>query len=90
MNAISILTQATKAAFQATLDQPAGAQRYSLFPVHAQEFWTKLFDLARDPKKAQQVLDELNLIEDEPCIENDRVWRNVRAVRSTARMTLLA
>lgn len=89
MNAISILTQATKAAFQATLDQPAGAQR-SLFPVHAQEFWTKLFDLARDPKNAQQVLDELSLIEDEPCIENDRVWRNVRAVRSTAKMTLLA
>jgi hypothetical protein len=90
MNAISILTQATKAAFQATLDQPAGVQRYSQFPVHAQEFWKALFDLARDPEKAQQVLDELNHIEDEPCIENDRVWRNVLAVRSTAKMTLLA
>ena len=90
MNAISILTQATKAAFQATLDQPDGVQRHSLFPVHAQEFWTKLFELARDPQQAQQVLDELSLIEDEPCIENDRVWRNVRAVRSTAKMTLLA
>jgi hypothetical protein len=90
MNAISILTQAAKAAFQATLDQPAGVQRYSQFPVHAHEFWKEMFELARDPKKAQQVLDELNHIEDEPCIENDRVWRNVLAVRSVAKMTLLA
>lgn len=88
MNAI--LTAATKAAFQATLNQPEGAQRYSQFPVHAQEFWSSLFAAARDPKQAQQVIDELNTIEDEPCIENDRVWRNVRAVRSTAKMTLLS
>lgn len=49
MNAI--LTAATKAAFQATLNQPEGAQRYSQFPVHAQEFWSSLFAAARDPKK---------------------------------------
>lgn len=88
MNAI--LTEATKAALQATLNQPAGAQRYSQFPVHEQEFWKSLFTAARDPKKARQVLDELTVIEEEPCIDNDRVWRNVLAVRSTARMTLLA
>lgn len=88
MNAI--LTQATKAALQATLNQPAGAQRYSQFPVHEHEFWEVLFAAARDPKKAQQVIEELITIEDEPCIDNDRVWRNVRAVRSTAKMTLLA
>jgi hypothetical protein len=88
MNAI--LTQATKAALQATLNQPAHAQRYSQFPVHEQEFWQALFEAARDPKQAQQVIDGLALIEDEPCIDNDRIWRNVRAVRSTAKMTLLA
>jgi len=88
MNAI--LTQATKAALQATLNQPADAQRYSQFPVHEQEFWEALFTAARDPEQAKQVLDEINIIEDEPCIDNDRVWRNVRAVRSTAKMTLLA
>jgi len=88
MNAI--LTQATKAALQATLNQPANAQRYSQFPVHEQEFWEALFAAARDPKQAKQVLDEINIIEGEPCIDNDRVWRNVRAVRSTAKMTLLA
>lgn len=86
----AILTQATRAALQATLDQPDGAQRYSQFPVHEQEFWKELFAAARDPKKAQEVIDGLALIEDEPCIDNDRVWRNVVAVRATAKMTLLA
>jgi hypothetical protein len=86
----TILTQATRAALQATLNQPAGAQRYSQFPVHEQEFWEVLFASARDPKKAQQIIDELTTIEEEPCIDNDRVWRNVNAVRATARMTLLA
>jgi hypothetical protein len=90
MQAIAILTQATKAALQATLNQPADAQRYSQFPVHEQEFWAVLFASARDPKTARQVIDELSVIEEEPCIENDRVWRNVIAVRSTAKMTLLA
>lgn len=87
MNAI--LTQATKAALQATLNQPANAQRYSMFPVHEQEFWKALFEAARDPKKAQQVIDGLALIEDEPCIDNDRVWCNVRAVKAVAKTTLL-
>lgn len=87
MNAI--LTQATKAALQATLNQPANAQRYSQFPVHEQEFWQALFEAARDPKQAQHVIDGLAIIEDEPCIENDRVWRNVRAVKAVAKTTLL-
>lgn len=87
MNAI--LTQATKAALQATLNQPANAQRYSQFPVHEQEFWKALFEAARDSKQAQEVIDGLSLIEEEPCIENDRVWRNVRAVKAVAKTTLL-
>lgn len=84
----SILTQASQAALQAILKQPVDAQRYSQFPVHEQEFWEALFKSARDPKKAQQVLDELQVIEEEPCIDNDRVWQNVRAVKATARMTV--
>jgi hypothetical protein len=85
----SILTKATKAALQATLAQPANAQRYSLFPVHEQEFWEALFKFAVDPKKAKQVLEAIEKIENEPCIENDRVERNVRAVRTKAKLTLL-
>jgi hypothetical protein len=88
MNAI--LTQATKAALQATLNQPANAQRYSMFPVHEQEFWEALFSAARDPKQAQEDVNGLALIEDEPCIDNDRVWSNVRAVKAVAKTTLLA
>jgi hypothetical protein len=86
----TILTQASQAALQAILKQPAdNAQRYSQFPVHEQEFWETLFAAARNPKKAQQVLNEIEVIEAEPCIDNDRVWSNVRAVRSLARMSLL-
>jgi hypothetical protein len=85
----AILTQATKAALQATLYQPANAQRYSQFPVHEQEFWKALFEAVRDPKQAQNVIDGLAIIEDEPCIDNDRVWRNVRGVKAVAKTTLL-
>lgn len=86
----TILTQAAQAALQRILKQAdTEGQRYSQFPVHEQEFWERLFAAARNHNEAQQVLDEIQIIEGEPCIENDRVWRNVLAVRSMARMTLL-
>jgi hypothetical protein len=86
----SILKQASKAAHQAILNQPAkDTQRYSQFPVHASEFWEALYSAARDPKQAQQALDAMQLIMDEPCIENDRVWRNVVQVRNLAQQSLL-
>lgn len=86
---MKILTQAAKAAHQAMLAQPEDAQRYSQFPVHELEFWQKLFAFAKSPKTAQKVLEEICLIENEPCIENDRVFNNVRAVRNYARLALL-
>jgi hypothetical protein len=35
------------------------------------------------------VLDEILAIENEPCIENDRVFRNVQQARKMAKLALL-
>ena len=86
---MQVLTQAAKAAHQSILEQPQDGQRYSKFPVHELEFWEKLFVLAKSPITAQQVLDEIGDIENEPCIENERVFRNVQQARSFARLALL-
>jgi hypothetical protein len=85
-----ILTKATRKAHEAKLAQVANSQRYSQFPVHETEFWENVFKYAKDSRTAQKVLNELALIEDEPCIENDRVWRNVRTAKSLAKLALLS
>lgn len=86
---MKVLTQASKAAHQSILEQPQDGQRYSKFSVHELEFWQKLFALAKSPITAQVVLDEIGEIENEPCIENERVFRNVQQTRSFARLALL-
>ena len=85
----TILTQSAIAAHQAILDQPQEGQRYSLYPVHELEFWERVFAFAKNPATAQQVLDEIGAIENEPCIENDRVFRNVQQARKMAKLALL-
>ena len=85
----TILTQSAIAAHQAILDQPQDGQRYSQYPVHELEFWQRLFAFAKNPATAQQVLDEIGDIENEPCIENDRVFRNVQQARKMAKLALL-
>lgn len=57
---MKVLPQATKASHQAKLVQKNGAQRYSQFPIHDTEFWSKLFQFARSAKTAQKVLDEIS------------------------------
>jgi len=86
---MTILNQSAKAAHQNKLDQPQEGQRYSQYPVHELEFWETLFSFAKKSATAQQVLDEIEEIENEPCIENDRVFRNVQQARSYARLALL-
>lgn len=86
---MTILTQSAIAAHQAILKQPQDGQRYSLYPVHELEFWNRLFAFAKKPASAQQVLDEIGEIENEPCIENDRVFRNVQQARNLAKIALL-
>jgi len=86
---MTILTQSAIAAHQAILKQPQDGQRYSLYPVHELEFWNRLFAFAKKPATAQQVLDEIGEIENEPCIENDRVFRNVQQARNLAKIALL-
>jgi hypothetical protein len=86
---MTILKQSAIAAHQAILDQPQDGQRYSRYPVHELEFWNRLFAFAKSPATAQQVLDEIGDIENEPCIENDRVFRNVTQARNLARLALL-
>jgi len=85
----AILIKAATAAHTAILKQPNGTQSYSQYPVHAAEFWETVFKAAQNSKSAQQVLNELEHIEAEPCIENERVFRNVRTARSMAKMALL-
>ena len=85
---MKILNQAAKAAHIAILSQK-NSQRYSQFPVHETEFWESLFNFAKSSKTAKRVLEEISIIEDEPCIENDRVFRNVQTARRLARLTLL-
>jgi hypothetical protein len=85
---MKILNQAAKAAHLAILTQKS-TQRYSQFPVHETEFWESLFNFAKSAKTAKKVLDEISVIEEEPCIENDRVFRNVQTARRLARLTLL-
>ena len=86
---MTILTQSAKAAHQSKLAQPTDGQRYSQYPVHELEFWEKLFAFAKKRATAQQVLDEIGDIENEPCIENDRVFNNVRHARNLAKLALL-
>lgn len=85
----TILNRSAIAAHQAILAQPQDGQRYSLYPVHELEFWTRLFAFAINPATARQVLEEIGEIENEPCIENDRVFRNVQQARKMAKLALL-
>lgn len=64
-------------------------KQYSTYPVHETEFWEKLLDAARDTKRARKILEELEIIESQPCIESERVSRAVQHVRSVAKVTLL-
>jgi hypothetical protein len=85
----TILNKAANAAHQTILKQADNGQRYSQFPVHEAAFWEHIFAAAKNAKTAHVVLKELEIIEAEPCIENERVWTNVRTARSKARLTLM-
>lgn len=84
-----VLNNAAKAAHKQTLSALEDAEHYSRYPVHEAAFWEALFKSAKNPKLAQDVLDEIGQIESEPCIENDRVWRNVIETRKLAKLALL-
>jgi hypothetical protein len=86
---MQILNQAAKAAHQARLNDSAEVQRYSNFPVHETEFWTTIFKAAKVRKTAQAVIDEMRVIESEPCIDNERVFRNVQTAINLAKIALL-
>ena len=86
---MSVLTNAAKAAHKKTLAALDDAEHYSRFPVHEAAFWEDLFKSAKKTKLAQAVLGEIGQIESEPCIENDRVWRNMIEARKLAKLALL-
>lgn len=85
----TLLTQAARATHNDVLKRVEGAKRYSQFPVHESEFWDQVFVVAKQPKKAQQLLQDLQIIENEPCIDNDRIFANVQRAKSLARNALL-
>lgn len=86
---MKILNKAAQEAHIARLTPKANAQRYSQYPVHEAEFWSVVFNAAKSSKTAQKVLDEISQIEDEPCIENERVWKNVKTAKTLARLALM-
>lgn len=86
---MNVLTKAARAAHHAILDQVANAQRYSQFPVHETAFWENIFASAKNPATAPKVLEGMAIIEDEPCIANDRVWQNVKTAKSFAKLALM-
>jgi hypothetical protein len=86
---MKVLNLAAKAAHIAKLAQKEGVQRYSQFPVHEAEFWNTLFKYAKSAKTAQKVLDEILIIDEEPCIDNERVFLNVQTARRLAMIALL-
>jgi hypothetical protein len=85
---MKILNSATAAAHKAKLVNRT-FQRYSQYPVHDSEFWESLFLAVKTSKGAKKILEEISIIENEPCIENERVWRNVSTLKSMAKMTVL-
>lgn len=85
----TILFKASTAAHQAVLKQEGDSQRYSKFPVHDAAFWQSILAAAKVTKTAKAVIDAMEIIEAEPCIENERVWTNVRNARALARIALL-
>lgn len=86
---MKILNKASREALRAKLTPKANTQRYSQYPVHETEFWSVIFSAAKSAKTAQKVLEEISMIEEEPCIENERVWNNVMMAKSLARLALM-
>ena len=89
MSSIQILKQATKAAHLKKLSPKAPGQRFSEFPVHESDFWGAIFAMAEDIETAQEVINAMNIIENEPCVENERVYNCIQRARSIANLTLL-
>jgi hypothetical protein len=85
---MSILNTASRTAHKAKL-ATKNTQAFSAYPVFDSEFWEAIYKAAKSPRTAQDVLDAMQIIESEPCIENDRVWNCVNTARHHAKIALL-
>ncbi|MBK4735969.1 hypothetical protein [Noviherbaspirillum pedocola] len=87
---MKVLNQATKAANQRVLTtlNSNDKERFSRYPVHEAEFWAKVFGMAADRKTAEKVLEEMGVLENEPCADNDRIYRCIETAKQKARRTL--
>jgi hypothetical protein len=87
---MKVLNQATKAANQRVLStlNSTDNERFSRYPVHAAEFWAEVFGFAANRKTAQKVLEEMGVLENEPCAESDRIYRCIETAKQKARRTL--
>lgn len=84
---MSILNTASRNAHKANTNKPT--QAFSAFPVFDSQFWDAIYKAAQNARTAQEVLDGMQIIEGEPCIENDRVWACVSTARRLAKFALL-
>lgn len=85
---MSILNNASRTAHKAKLVNKEN-QAFSAYPVFDSEFWESIYKAAKNPKTANEVLTSMQIIESEPCIDNERVWNCVNTARSHAKIALL-
>lgn len=87
------LVQATKVSKQRVLAARTSAnqERFSRFNgVMDTSFWGEIYRLAGDRKTAGSVLNDMKMLEDQPCAENDRVMRCIDTATKIAQRTLRA
>lgn len=85
---MQVLKNASRIANKAKLAK-AHTEVFSAYPVFESEFWEAIYKAAKQPKTAPEVLRAMQAIQEEPCIENDRVYGCVRTAIAHARLALL-
>lgn len=85
---MQVLKNASRIANKAKLAK-ANTEVFSAYPVFESEFWETIYKAAKQPKTAPEVLQAMQAIQEEPCIENDRVFRCVSTAITHAKLALL-
>ena len=83
-----LLIQAANHAHIAILTNIIDARPFSAYPVMETEFWDHLYASAKHPHTAAEVLKSMQLIEQEPCIDNPRIYGCVVTAKKLANQTI--
>ena len=83
-----LLIQASNHAHIAILSPISNVRPFSAYPVMETEFWDHLYVSAKNPLTAPEVLKSMQLIEQEPCIDNLRIYGCVVTAKTLANQTI--